>query len=177
MTTLVDGIIHGDKHSIVELYHLYSPKISMYLKNRLPRPEDAQEVLNDVFFDAIDSITLLKKKENLSSWLYRIAHNKVVDFYRKKKIKSVLLSQVPFLEIIAQEIHQPEFQFEKNKIKERIEKTLSSLSKQYKEILSLHYEQKVPVKDLALRFNLSFKATESLLFRARMSFKKIYERT
>jgi RNA polymerase sigma-70 factor, ECF subfamily len=175
--TLVDKIILGDKTAIVQLYHLYSPKIAVYLKNRLPRPEDAQEILNDVFFDAIDSIHLLKKEENISSWLYSIARNKVVDFYRKKKIKSVLLSQVPFLDIIAQEISQPEFQFEKNKIKERIEKTLSNLSNRYREILSLHYEQKVPVKDLAMRFNLSFKATESLLFRARQSFKKIYERT
>lgn len=177
MASLVDRILLGEQTAIVELYQLYSPKIGNYLKTRLPRAEDAQEVLNDVFFDAIDSLPLLKKKENISSWLYSIAHNKVVDFYRKKKIKSVLLSQVPFLEFIAHEINQPEFQFEKNKVKERMEKTLRSLSKKYQDILDLHYEQKIPVKDLALRFNLSFKATESLLFRARQSFKKIYERT
>src|SRR5258708_1422197 len=102
MTNLIDKILKGDKTAVEDLYHTYSPKIATYLKNRLPRQEDAQEILNDVFFDAIDSLSFLKKKENVSSWLYRIAHNKVVDFYRKKKIKSILLSQAPFLEIIAQ---------------------------------------------------------------------------
>ena len=177
MTSLVDKIVSGNKNAILELYRKFSPKIAVYLKNKLPAEEDAQEILNDVFFDAIDSLPLLKKEENLSAWLYRIAHNKVVDFYRKRKIKSVLLSQIPFLEIIAQEVSQPEFQYEKNKIKERIEHTLKNLSQQYRDILHLHYEQKIPVKDLAIRFNLSFKATESLLFRARQSFKVMYERT
>src|SRR5689334_5766386 len=139
MTSLVDKIVSGNKNAILELYRKFSPKIAVYLKNKLPTQEDAQEVLNDVFFDAIDSLSLLKKEENLSAWLYRISHNKVVDFYRKRKIKSVLLSQVPFLEIIAQEIHQPEFQYEKNKFKEKIENTLKNLSQQYRDILHLHY--------------------------------------
>ena len=100
----------------------------------------------------------------------------MVDFYRKKKIKSILLSQVPFLQIVASEINQPEFQFEKNKIRDNIELALRSLSAKYQKILRLHYEENVSVKTLAALFNLSFKATESLLFRARQSFKLAYER-
>ncbi len=119
----------------------------------------------------------MNKAENIQAWLYKIAHNKTVDFYRKKKIKSILLSQLPFLEIIANEIHQPEFQFEKNKIRDRIEYALKSISDDYRKILQLHYEEEVPVKDLAPIFNLSFKATESMLFRARQSFKRAYEQT
>ena len=99
----------------------------------------------------------------------------MVDFYRKRKIKSILLSQVPFLQIVANEINQPEFQYEKNKIRDRIETAFHSLSLKYQKILRLHYEEKVPVKELANIFSLSFKATESLLFRARQSFRLAYE--
>ncbi|MBU4016477.1 sigma-70 family RNA polymerase sigma factor [Patescibacteria group bacterium] len=112
----------------------------------------------------------------MNTWLFRIARNKIADFYRKRKIKSVLLSQVPLLEIIANEIAQPEFQFEINKIRERIEKAFNSISVQYQKILHLHYEDRMPVKELAMIFNLSFKATESMLFRARKSFRQAYER-
>lgn len=126
--------------------------------------------------EAIDSLSLLNKEQNVSAWLYRIAHNKMVDFYRKRKIKSILLSQVPFLQIFASEINQPEFQFEKNKIRDNIELALHSLSVKYQKILRLHYEENIPVKAMAAIFNLSFKATESLLFRARQSFKLAYER-
>jgi RNA polymerase sigma-70 factor, ECF subfamily len=177
MKSLVEGVISGDSKSVAEFYKLYSPRILSYLVQRLPTEEDAQEILNDVFLDAIDSLSILKKSENLQAWLYKIAHHKTVDYYRKRKIKSILLSQVPYLEIVASEIHQPEFQFEKNKIRDRIESAFLSLPDLYRKVLKLHYEDMLPIKEIARILKLSFKATESLLFRARQSFKLAYERT
>ncbi len=177
MTALIDKILLGDKAATISFYKFYSPKILKYLISKLPQKEDAQEVLHDVFLEAVDGLPLLQNKENVSSWLYSIAHNEIVDFYRKRKIKSILLSQLPFLQLVASEINEPEFQYEKDKVRERIEKTFAKLSIRHRKILRLHYENGVQIKNLALMLNLSFKATESLLFRARMSFIKIYERT
>lgn len=174
--SFIKRILSGDSKAVIEFYKSYSPKILSYFLKRLARYEDAQELTNDVFLEAIDSLSLLRKKESVLAWLYGIAHNKTVDFYRKQKIKSILLSQMPFLQIAASEINQPEFQFEKNKIRDRIELTLHSLSLNYQKILKLHYEEEIPVKELAKIFNLSFKATESLLFRARQNFKLAYAR-
>ena len=173
----IKRILQGDSKAVIEFYKSYSPKILSYLSRKLPHPEDAQELTNDVFLEAIDSLSILRRKENVSAWLYKIAHNKMVDFYRKRKIKSVLLSSMPFLEIVESEINQPEFQFEKNRIRDSIEFAFHSLSIKYQKILKLHYEEKVPVKTLAKTFNLSFKATESLLFRARQNFKLAYVRS
>lgn len=175
--TFIKRILAGDSKAVVKFYKFYSPKILSYLSRKLPRLEDAQELTNDVFLEAIDSLSMLRSEKNMLSWLYRIAHNKMVDFYRKKKIKSILLSQVPFLQIIANEINQPEFQFEKDSIRDRIENVFHTLSQDYQIILKLHYEENIPVKALAKIFNLSFKATESLLFRARQSFRLAYSRT
>lgn len=172
----IKRILEGDSKAVREFYKFYSPKILSYLSKKLPTFEDAQELTNDVFLEAIDSLSILKREESTMSWLYRIAHNKMVDFYRKKKIKSILLSQVPFLQIVSAEINQPEFQFEKNKIRDRIESSLRSISQKYQKILMLHYEEGISVKELARIFRLSFKATESLLFRARKSFRLAYER-
>ena len=177
MANLIEKILLGDKNATVAFYKLYSPKILFYLSKKLPRQEDAQEVLHDVFLEALDGLPLLKNKDNVLSWLYSIAHNEAVDFYRKRKIKSILLSQLPFLQLVASEITEPEFQFEKDKIKDRIEKTFSLISFRHQKILRMHYENGIQVKNLALAFNLSFKATESLLFRARQNFIKTYERT
>ena len=172
---LVDRIIAGDQQSVVELYKLYSLKILKYLINHLPNNEDAQEILNDVFLDAIDSISMLKKNENLQAWLYKIAHHKTVDFYRKRKIKSILLSQIPYLEIVDTQVHQPEFILEKDKVRDKIESAFKSLPDLYRKILKLHYEDKISVKEIAVILELSFKATESLLFRARKSFQLAYQ--
>jgi len=176
-SSFINRILAGDNKAVIKFYKSYSPRILIYLSKKLPRLEDAQELTNDVFLEAIDSLSLLRKKRSTSAWLYRIAHNKMVDFYRKNKIKSVLLSQLPFLQIVASEINQPEFQFEKNKIRDGIEVVLRSLPDKYRKILKLHYEEMIPIKQIAIILNLSFKATESLLFRARQSFRLAYERT
>lgn len=177
MKPLVQRIISGDSQAVTEFYKNYSPGILNYLTRRLPKEEDAQEILNDVFLDAIDSLSILKKDNNLQAWLYKIAHHKTVDYYRKRKIKSLLLSQIPYLEIVDSEVHQPEFQFEKDKIKNRIESAFKDLPDLYRKVLRLRYEDEIPVKKIALMLKLSFKAAESLIFRARQSFKLAYERT
>src|SRR5689334_4745252 len=127
MHSLVEKILAGDQEAIVLFYREYSPKIFRYLKRHLPKSE-IEEVLNDVFFDAIDDLPKLNKSTNLQAWLYKIAHNKMVNFYRKKKIKSFLLSQIPYLELFSQEIHQPEFILEKNRIRDTIESAMHGLS-------------------------------------------------
>jgi RNA polymerase sigma factor (sigma-70 family) len=177
MKTLTERLSTGDQRAAVEFYRLYSPRVLRYLIKHLPREEDAQELLNDVFLDAIDSITLLRKDENLQAWIFKIAHHKTVNYYRKKKIKSLLLSQIPYLEIVDSEVHQPEFILEKNKVRDRIETAFRSLPDLYRKVLKLHYEDDLSVKQIAAILVMSFKATESLLFRARQSFKLAYQRT
>lgn len=176
MISLVDRIIKGDEQAIITFYKTFSPRILRYLQKHLP-PQIAQELLNDVFFEAVDSLPRLHKQTNLQAWLYKIAHNKMVDYYRKKKIKSFLFSQVPYLEFVTAEINQPEFQLEKERIRGKIESALLTISKRYQQILRMRYEKDMSVKTIALTLNLSFKATESLLYRARKDFIKEYERT
>lgn len=176
MDSLVQRILEGDQQAVTEFYVTYKSKIRAYLQKRLPETEDIEAFTHDIFLEAIDSLPLFEGKSSLQTWLYKIAHNKVVDWYRKKKINSLLLSQLPFLEIVAHEVYQPEFQYEKKKLKESIELTLRGLSAKYRRILRLHYEEQKSIKEIALIMDLSPKAAESLLFRARQQFKKNYEK-
>lgn len=175
MKLLLERILEGDEQAVAVFYKKYSPRIFKYLLKKIPR-EDAQEILNDIFLEVIDKLTFLHDYKKILPYLYKIAHNKTVDFYRKKKIKSLIFSKFPFLELISKEIDRPDFQYEKNQICDRIEATFHSLSFQYQKILRLHYEENISVKNIAVILNLSYKAAESLLFRARQSFKKTYER-
>ena len=174
--SLIDKILSGDEQAVASFYRLYAGKIAKFLRYKLPG-EEVGEIVNDVFLDAIDALPTLHTETNLQAWLYKIAHNKIVDYYRKKKIKSILLSQIPFLEIIASEVSEPEFQMEKDKIRDRIEASMREISEKYRRILKLHYEDDMPIKQIALVLNMTPKATESLLFRARQSFIHAYERT
>ncbi|HSX08812.1 MAG TPA: sigma-70 family RNA polymerase sigma factor [Candidatus Saccharimonadales bacterium] len=175
MKSIVEHILEGDASAVETFYQTYSPGILAYLKQKLPRHEDAQELLNDVFLDAIEGLPTLKKEANLKAWMYKIAHHTVVNFYRKKKIKSLIFSQFPYLKILAQEMQQPEFELEKAEIKVRLQIAFEKLSQKYQQILHMHYIDELPVKIISVELNLSFKATESLLYRARQQFIKYYE--
>ena len=177
MSTLIRKVIQGDKAATILFYKTYNPKIIRYLSKKMPTLEDAQDIAQDVFMDALDSISFLKNEEQVLNWLYKIAHNKMADYYRRKKVKSIFLSQLPFLQLVDKEVHEPEFIFEKNKIREKLEHTFTLLPLRQQRILKLHYEENVSVKDISIQLSLSFKATESLLYRSRQNFKKIYGRT
>lgn len=171
--SLIDRIKKGEKAAIIEFYRSFSPQILTYLQRRVPN-ELAQEILNDVFLDALDEIPLLKHEQNILGWLYRIARNKTIDYYRKKKLKSILFSQIPYLEFAAKEMTQPEFLIEKEKVREKIEYVMTRISAKYAMILRMHYEDGMRIKQIAPVLNLTPKATESLLFRARQQFIREY---
>lgn len=177
MTNFIEDILNGDKSAVIALYKTYSTRIINFVQKKLPTKEDSQELVNDIFLEAIDNLPKLQKHEHLDTWLYSIARNKIADYYRKRKVKSMLFSQLPFLEIIEKEVHQPEFELEKNRIRGKIETTLHNLSKKYRNILLLHYEENMPIKKVSEKLKISFQATQSLLFRARQAFKKIYNNT
>ena len=59
----------------------------------------------------------------------------------------------------------------------RMQIALEKLSLKYQQILQMHYIEELPVKIIAVRLHLSFKATESRLYRARRQFIKYYEGT
>lgn len=177
MASIIQRVIAGDKEGIVLFYKKFSPRISRFVHKKIGNSEDAEEIVNDIFLEAIDHLPKLSKHENLNAWLYAIANNTVIDYYRKNKLKALLFSQLPFLEIVDKEVHQPEFVFEKNKLRDAIEETFHSVSKKYQKILRFYYEENISVKELAQKLHISLKAAESLLFRARQSFKKAYEQS
>jgi RNA polymerase sigma factor (sigma-70 family) len=56
-----------------------------FIRSRIGSLEEAEDVLQDVFFQAIRAASVTDPIENVVGWLYRIARNKIIDRYRRKK--------------------------------------------------------------------------------------------
>lgn len=173
MESLIEEVLNGTKGAPTRFYCTYAPRLRRYLMTKLDEIE-VEEILQDTFISAFDSLSLYRGDSSVITWLISIARHEVADFYRKKYVRKTVLQTSPLFENIVSEIMSPEFVMKKNSIEKRFFQTFKSLSSQYQDVLSYRYELSMEVKDIAQRMDLSFKATESLLYRARTAFKLAY---
>ena len=164
----------GDERAILLFYKKYSVIVRKYLVLKLPISE-VDDVLQDVFLSVLDSINLFRGRSSIKTWILSIARHEVADFYRKRYVRKAVEMTSKLFEGIVEEMKTPEFVYQKKEVKERIEKSMQSLNRRYREVLFWRFEVGMSVKEVAKRMNLSFKATESLLYRARKAFVLAYE--
>jgi RNA polymerase sigma-70 factor (ECF subfamily) len=85
-TTLVEHAVAGDGDAFGELYLLHLDTIYRYVYYRVGDASDAEDLTEQVFLKAWESLSGYKQRGNpFASWLYRIAHNTTVDHYRRQK--------------------------------------------------------------------------------------------
>ena len=98
--------------------------------------------------------------------------HKIIDFYRKKKLKTILFSASPFFEEIADKALGPEEESLKNELKHEIRAVFGDMSEGYRNILRLKYIDHLTIRQIALTLKLTVKAVESKLMRAKKVFSK-----
>ncbi|OIN57162.1 RNA polymerase sigma factor [Arsenicibacter rosenii] len=65
------------------------PRLLDFIRRRLPDPDDAEDLLQDVFYELTLAYQLTKPVERVASWLFAVARNKINDWYRKPKMQSL----------------------------------------------------------------------------------------
>jgi RNA polymerase sigma-70 factor (ECF subfamily) len=133
-----------------------------------------EELTNDIMMAGMNSLDGFSGKSSEFSWLCSIAKHKIIDYYRKKKLKTILFSTCPIFEEIADKALTPERDVLKNELKDEIKKTFKELGKGYKKILRLKYIEGFKINQIAIKLNLSNKAVESRLIRAKSKFRQVW---
>jgi RNA polymerase sigma factor (sigma-70 family) len=60
-----------------------------FIRRRVRTEEDAEDILSDVFYQLISSYSVTEPIEKMTSWLFTVARNKIIDWYRKKRPESL----------------------------------------------------------------------------------------
>ena len=154
------------------IFKQYYPKIKSFVRKRIDDEGVVEEISNDVMVVALNSTCTFQNKSLFFSWLCGIAKHKIVDYYRKKKLKTILFSISPYFEEISDGALNPEKDCLKNELKKEIYKTFSEIKKDYGKILRLKYLEGLRIKTIAKIMKTTAKAIESKLMRARLSFKE-----
>ena len=172
---LVSHILSGNEIALRMFYKTHSPKLVGFVRLGISNEKDVEEIVQDTFMATIEALRDFTFKCTLSTFLCSIAKRKVVDHYRKKKLKRVLFSQFPQIESLLSILTTPEEKLDEKLLVEKIEQTFNKLAPRYKRILKLKYVEGFSVDEIARDLSVSFKSVESMLFRARKAFTVEYK--
>lgn len=153
-------------------YKKYYKSVKGFIRRKIDDEGVVEELTNDVLMAGVTSLPNFNHLCSEFSFLCSIANHKVIDYYRKKKLKTILFSVSPVFEEIADEALNPERDCLKNELKTEIKKTLVEIKEGYRNILRLKYVQGLKISEIAKKLKISAKAVESRLIRAKGSFVK-----
>ncbi len=73
---------------ISEVVKREQPRLRNFIRRRVPDPRDAEDILQEVFYELVEANRLLMPIEHVTGWLFRVARNRITDLFRKKKPES-----------------------------------------------------------------------------------------
>lgn len=173
---MIEKILNGEKKALRQFYTDQKPRLYRYIINKVNSPEDAEEIMQDVFLQSIDAMRNFTFKSTLKTFIVSITNHKIIDFYRKRKIKNVVFSKLPpnVMPLISN-LLGPEEEFNAIEMRLNIKEVFSKIKPNYSNILKLKYIEGFSVIEIAQKLFVSNKSVESILFRARAAFIKEYK--
>lgn len=118
---------------IKDAYQKERSRLLAFIRSKVASLEDAEDLLQDVFYSTLQGMSVTQPIENIVSWLYRSAQNKIIDWYRKKKLPTVSIhreeeSVTASLDDVLSELRfNPEHAFYRNILIEEIAESLDEL--------------------------------------------------
>lgn len=169
---LVARACAGDTGAFASLYDQYVHKIYSYIVMRVGDPETAQDLTADVFLRALESLDTFEWRGfPVSSWLFRIARNRVVDHLRRRQRRK----QVPLLEEaleLASEL-EPFHLVEKQVSREQLLAAIAQLTDIQREIIALRFAAELPIAQAARVLGISEEAVKARQHSALSALRRI----
>jgi RNA polymerase sigma factor (sigma-70 family) len=83
-TARIAGMTEQDRR-ISEIVAEQRSRLRNFIRRRVPNPSDAEDIVQEVFYELLEANHLLMPIEHLTGWLFRVARNRIIDLLRKKK--------------------------------------------------------------------------------------------
>lgn len=172
--SLVRRAQQQDQEAFAELYEAYFDRIYRYIALKIGDRIEAEDMTQQVFLKAMKSLPSYKLKKGVpfSAWLYRIAHNQVVDHFRKSARQPT--SQLT--EAITPDEDpddNPQRQTELKVDTERLIVATKKLTPAQREVIALRFASDLPVAEVARLMGRSEGAVKALQHSAVVALRKI----
>jgi len=169
----------GNRFAFQQLVAMLEPRIFRMIFYRTRSREDAEDICQDVFLKAFRNLKKLQQPERFESWLFRIAVNRVKDYHRRQKFRSLF-------SVLQDNDSQDDAQAEpaaerstdtmdaivRKEFWQKVHTMLDQLSKMEQEVFLLRFIDDLVINEIAEVLHKSESTVKTHLYRALGKFKK-----
>lgn len=166
---------------ISEVVERERSRLRNFIRRRVPDAFDAEDILQDVFYELVEANRLLMPIEHVTGWLFRVARNRITDLFRKKKPESFSDAaatdeddELLMLEdLLPSPDAGPEARYARNVLLHQLELAVDELPEEQREVFLSHELEGRSFKEMAAETGVS---VNTLLSRKRYAVLHLRER-
>jgi RNA polymerase sigma factor (sigma-70 family) len=156
--TLILESTHGDQDRLIsDTVQREQARLRSFIQRRVPDRGDAEDILQEVFYEFVEAYRLLRPIEQVGAWLFQVARNRIIDFFRKKRPGSlsdpVRVSddgeEILLEDLLPSAEAGPEAAYARQILVEELESAVDELPEEQRQVFIAHEIEGRSFKDLA----------------------------
>jgi RNA polymerase sigma factor (sigma-70 family) len=156
-------------------------RLRNFIRRRVPDPSDAEDIVQEVFYELVEANRLLIPIEHVTGWLFRVARNRIIDLFRKKKPETFSDAAVEgeggellrIEDLLPSPDAGPEALYFRSVLFDELELALDELAKEQRDVFVAHELEGRSFKEMAAETGVS---VNTLLSRKRYAVLHLRER-
>jgi RNA polymerase sigma factor (sigma-70 family) len=149
---------------ISEAVELEQARLRNFIRKRVADESDAEDILQDVFYELVEAYRMMKPVQQVSAWLFRVARNRITDLFRKKRPEALRNDRaapaedgevLPLEDLLPSPDAGPDAVYARNVLSEELDAALDELPEEQREIFIAHELNGYTFKELAAATGLS----------------------
>jgi RNA polymerase sigma factor (sigma-70 family) len=166
---------------ISEVVEREQSRLRNFIRRRVPDARDAEDILQDVFYELVEANRLLMPIEHVTGWLFRVARNRITDLFRKKRPGSLGDAAVAreddemlqLADLLPSPDAGPEALYARTVLLDELEAAVDELPEEQREVFIAHELEGRSFKEMAAESGVS---VSTLLSRKRYAVLRLRER-
>jgi RNA polymerase sigma factor (sigma-70 family) len=134
-------------------------RLRNFIRRRVPDPLDAEDILQDVLYELVEANRLLMPIDHVTGWLFRVARNRIIDLFRKKKpegsSEAIVLDEngesLQWEDLLSSADADPETAYVRNVLLDELELAIGELPPEQREVFVAHELEDHSFKEIAAR--------------------------
>ena len=179
-TASITSMTEQDRQ-ISEIVAKERSRLRNFVRKRVPDPSDAEDIVQDVFYELVEANRLLMPIEQVTGWLFRVARNRIIDLFRKKKpelfsdqaVEDDAGEMLEIEDLLPSPDAGPEALYFRSALLDELELVLNELPREQREVFVAHELEGRSFREMAAETGVS---VNTLLSRKRYAVLHLRER-